>query len=194
MTPPPPGEILIRSPGGGPSYDPAVEIMIAQEATPPTVAYRIWQVRNPDYGLRGIHPLCPAFWERRRERARCLARPTAGRSNRPDLYTPHDDTALPAMQCRCGLAGYYSAAAIDGHPPRIGGVITVAGRIILHDSWLRAETAQVEAFALQSPIDDTDRQVLERCAFEWKVPILPFDELAEFGAQTGREVPLKWRS
>ena len=70
-------------------------------------------------------------------------------------------------------------------------MITVAGRLILHDTWFRAETAQIEALAVTELVPGLERLVVERAAAEWGVPIVDYTELSEFALALGQEIPVR---
>jgi hypothetical protein len=170
------------------NYGPAKEMALPEDPDRVAVAYRVWQVRNPDYGLRGIHPLCPSPWEERRMRAGCLARPIFARAGRAHQHVPDDETRSPVLWCRCGLAAEYAVDDVLAYRATIAGVISVSGRVILHDRWLRAERAQVEALALHGTVSADDREVTERTAAEWGVPVIGSGDLREFALALGREI------
>jgi hypothetical protein len=170
------------------NYGPAKELTLPDDPETLAVAYRVWQVRNPEYGLRGIHPLCPSEWPQRRERASCLARPIHGRAGRSHEYVSHDEADSPVLWCRCGLAGEYAVEDVLAYRSTIAGVISVSGRVILHDRSLRAEVAQVEALALHGDVSADDREVIERTAAAWNVPVIRSGELREFALAVGQEI------
>jgi hypothetical protein len=183
------GEILIAGPGarGGwrPTYEPSSECDFSAEPGRPVLGYRLWQIRTPEDGLRGIHPFCPAQWRDRTKVAGCLSRPIAGRANSPELAVVHD-TAPPARECTCGISAFYDPL----HGERgVSGVVAIEGRTILHDIWLRAETARIECLALGHRVRPEERALIERLSSEWEIPIVGADELGEFARGRGTEVP-----
>ena len=190
-------EIIIAPHLKQPRYAPYREIVIDSTFEVPLVAYRVWQVRgsriwpdlNLEYGLRGIHPLCPATWDNRRHAAYCLSKSIHARGNRTGDYVPHDSPP-PVATCTCGVSGYFEPIedAGDGWPI-VAGVLSVSGRAVMHDVWLRAETAQVEALAMNADVKAHERSVVERTASEWTVPVVELGDLDAFGRQTGQEVP-----
>lgn len=166
------------------SCEPSREHLFPGEAGP-VVAYRIWQIRNPAYGLRALHPLCPAEWSARAEVAHCLARSIAARANRPGSQVDHEGPA-PERACTCGLSALYEP--LHDHPG-ISGVVTISGRTILHDVWLRTETARIECLALGPRVSADDHAVITGLASEWAVPVVANHELEAFGLGLGRAVP-----
>ena len=149
-------EIIVAPHLRQPTYAPYREITIDPLSTARLVGYRVWQIRGarlwPDmrliYELRGIHPLCPAVWEHRRHDAHCLSKSIHGKANRTREYVRHD-SAPPVATCTCGVSAYYDPIEERSDPwPVVAGVVSLGGRVITHDVWLRAQTAQVEAFAM----------------------------------------------
>jgi uncharacterized protein len=184
------------------SYKPALEVVSPTRPERPWVGYRVWQAREStvyrapgdtyrELELRGIHPLCPAAWSERRMRAHCLARAIYARTNRAGQQVVHDDLLAPYLGCQCGLAGYYTTYELSMFGGRIAGVITVAGRVVLHDRWFRAEEAKVQALALAESAAATERNAAERAAAAWEVPLLAPAELNAFARDLGREIPTR---
>lgn len=195
-------EIIVAPHLRQPTYVPYREVTIDPLSTGPLVAYRVWQIRGvrvwPDtrliHELRGIHPLCPVAWHHRRHDAHCLSKAIHGRANRAQEYVPHD-TPPPVATCTCGVSGYYDPIEDTGHGwPIVAGVISLSGRAITHDVWLRTQTAQVEALAMNAAVASHARAVVEQTAHEWAVPVIELGLLAEFGRSIGTETPGELRA
>jgi hypothetical protein len=179
-----------------PTYEPSREAEFSPDPARAIVAYRLWQVRGSthvegdvrrfEWRLCGVHPLCPAQWRKREAVAYCLSKPIAGRANSPELAVVHDDTPSPSRACTCGLSAFYEAPQPQ---PCVSGVVTIMGRTILHDIWLRSERARVECLALGEWISSEQREFVDRLSSEWNVPIVGNNELADFAGGVGREVP-----
>jgi len=201
-----PGLIMLNGPTGDrtwrPTYEPSREHEFGDEQERPVVAHRVWQVRGAticegaserfEWSLCGIHALCPDYWTSREEIAHCLSRPIAGRAGSPQSAVIHEDTAPPALQCTCGLSAFY-----DPFParPGVSGVVTVSGRVILHDVWLRAERMRIECLALGERFTNKpeQREFIEGLAADWGVPIIDRADLAEFAQSIGSVVPADLR-
>jgi hypothetical protein len=191
------GEILIVGPGrdGGwrPTYEPSSERVFNPQAARPIVVYRFWQLRRyrswpaqePGWGLFGIHPLCPSEWRERTVVAYCLSRPIAGRASQPESAIVHD-TPAPERGCTCGVSAFYEPLSGE---PGVTGVVVIWGRTILHNIWLRAETARVECLALGSRVSAKVRSCIEELASAWEIPIIGASELGVFARGVGEEVP-----
>jgi hypothetical protein len=195
-------EIIIAPHLLQPRYAPYREVTIGESEDPPLVAYRVWQIRGtsvwPDgnltYELRGIHPLCPAAWTDRRHEGYCLSKPIHGRANRAHEYVPHD-AAPPVATCTCGVSAYYEPISDTGDGwPIVAGVVSLSGRAIMHDVWLRAQSAQVEALGMNAAVNAEHRSAVEAAAHAWAVPLIELEELGAFGRQHGREVPCELRA
>ena len=195
-------EIIIAPHLNQPRYTPYREITIDSTSGKPVIAYRLWQIRgsrvwpdmNLEYTLRGIHPLCPAMWDSSRKDAHCLSNAIHGRASRSHEYVPHDSPP-PVATCTCGVSGYFAPIEDVGDGwPIVAGLIRVSGRAIMHDVWLRVETAQVEALAMNSAVKPLERSVVESTASEWEVPMVELSALGTFAREFGEEVPSELRA
>jgi hypothetical protein len=169
--------------GRPPLCEPASECHFSSEAARPVLAYRFWRLHESSYGLCGIHPLFPAPWRERTEVARCLAVQSTGRASQQPSVTSHD---APAWECTCGLSAFYAPLCVGFG---ITGVVAITGRTILHDGWLRAEKARVECFALGTQGTSAERDLIERLALEWDIPIVGPRHLGAFARSIGKEIP-----
>lgn len=67
--------------------------------------------------------------------------------------------------------------------------MAIEGRTVLHDIWLRAETARIECMALGQRVRPEERAVIERISSEWRIPIVGADELGDLARGRATEVP-----
>jgi hypothetical protein len=114
-------------PIGLPSWDPEAPDLIE-----PLTAFRSWRV----VGGRLRSPYQPVFWDEPVLDARCEGRMT-------------DVHPAPDPACGCGI---YACLAPDPDFPKVdyravAGIVTLWGRVEMHDDGMRAEHARVEALA-----------------------------------------------
>jgi hypothetical protein len=104
----------------------------APDLIEPLVGFRNWRV------IDGVltSPYAPLAWREPVVCARCLRRPEAHRA--------------PAPDCECGISAYHEPdlrfSSVDFRG--VSGIVSLWGRVEIHDDRLRAEYARVEALAM----------------------------------------------
>lgn len=139
----------------------------APDLLTPIVGYRHWKVR--DGQLRSPH-VAECVWDGAEKTALCI--PYAGREGYQH--------AAPKQGCGCGLYAYFTPR--DGYG--VHGAVVATGRLVVHETGLRAERLQIVAFAENSEVEE-----LPAIAKRLGVPIVPTEELELFVAEFGEPLP-----
>jgi hypothetical protein len=156
-------------------------------ATRPLVAFRDWRVfrdGEPAGQLSSIR--FPLIWSQREVRAECRRFEDAD-----DLIAPRH--AAPHADCGCGIGAYerprtdFAATDFRG----VCGIVTVWGRIVVEDEWLRAEHARVEALATYSRWLGRQRDSVARIADELGADLIELEDLELAAPRYGDPVPAR---
>jgi hypothetical protein len=151
----------------------------------PLVAFRNWRVfrdGEPAGQLSSIR--FPLIWSQREVRAECRRFELAD-----DLVAPRH--AAPHADCGCGIGAYerpradFAATDFRG----VCGIVTLWGRIVVDDDWLRAEHARVEALATYSRWLGRQRDRVARIAGELGVDLVELEDLELAARSYGDPVP-----
>jgi len=136
------------------------------DRTVPLVAYRSWVV-DAFARLRAVTYADEVWAERAATRARCAQ---------------ENGHAAPAHDCSCGLyARFDPASAETPRSDAVVGAVAMWGRVETHRDGARAEYARPVALVLPDDATSDLRDVLDRVAARYDVPLVPPADL-EFEA------------
>lgn len=140
----------------------------------PVVGFRNWRVVDGSL----TSPYSGTVWHEPLLCARCLAGAEPG----------HD---APDPSCDCGVSAYHEPqrrfSTVDFRG--VSGIVTLWGRIEVHDDRMRAEFARVEALALYSRWSARQRNAVTTVARQLGVELVDLREQAEAAAGYGAALP-----
>jgi hypothetical protein len=152
----------------------------------PLVGFRAWKVKDD--------LLTPCWqssntWETVTAHAVCRAPYCMPTWSRPPHVEPRHKDAAPNGSCTCGIHGYYAADPnLNGarEPRGCWGMIVAWGKIIECERGFKAQHARIVAL-LEEPEPAVDlTAILDR----YQIPLLPLDELEQYGHFWGEIHPL----
>ena len=116
--------------------------------------------------------------------ASCL--PIPGNATR----TPHGaDYLVPAFDCSCGIYAYHHPEQmlqmLDLKNNICGGSIVCWGRVIVHDTGVRAQYARLLALCLPASDCCSSSELLQRVAAAYRVPVLRPSRMVAFATEFG---------
>jgi hypothetical protein len=124
-------------------------------------------------------------WPERTARARCHA-------TNPPALAPDQSHDAPDPFCSCGIYAlhrttqFYPGMFVDSS---VLGVVTLWGRLEVHEAGIRAEFARIEALALWPPVGPRLRRQLSAIASSLEVPLVAYEELDSIAGTLGAPVP-----
>jgi hypothetical protein len=143
----------------------------APDLIEPIVGFRNWRV--VDGALTS--PYSGAEWHESLMCARCLV-------------ASH---AAPHPGCDCGVSAYHEPqlrfSTVDFRG--VSGIVTLWGRVEVHDDRMRAEFARIEALALYSRWSARQRTAVTTLARQLGVDLVDLREQAEAAAAYGAALP-----
>jgi hypothetical protein len=153
-------------------------VFAAPDLIEPIAAFRSWRVI--DGRLRS--PYLPVFWDERILEARCSS-PGVPAGGAPHL--------APEPACGCGIYAYLEP---DRDFPKIdyrgvAGIVTLWGRIEVHDEGMRAEHAQIEALALYARQSARQKSAIWAIADALGIDLIGLDEIGDAAVRYGGRLP-----
>jgi hypothetical protein len=130
----------------------------------PLLGFRTWKVRRS--GLLASIGAGNSIWKPGVNIARC----------------PSKLHAAPAHDCHCGFYAYHQLQACSRQADLIIGAVAGRGRVEVHADGWRGEEVVILAIADTHP-------AAQRLARHYKVPLVPYQELAAFSSQFAQPVP-----
>jgi hypothetical protein len=174
------------------------EQIVAPDFTEPIVGYRTFRLvkrSQHNYGLVSPHARTP--WPSAEMKAECSVKPKV-----PEglvLTTPLKPHPAPAKDCGCGIYAYFEPCPVPKHRSdyfmyygdegkEVEALVTLAGRIEVHETGMRAERARVCAIGLNANLNDDERTGLARIGEQWGAPVVPQSQLPALASEYGRSL------
>jgi len=140
--------------------------------------YELWSVL-----VRARWAGAPGAW------TSAVCRPQAGVG---PPHTPHDDAAVPQLDCTCGLYAYHSLG-LGGYDGRLAqtdradlrivwGAVAGTGRVVAYRDGWRAQLARPVAILQESRSDGQLRDMADQLG----IPVVPGPELERVAAESWR--------
>lgn len=173
------------------------EQIAAPDFTEPVVGYRTFRLvkRNQhNYGLASPHARTP--WPTAEMKAECTVKPKV-----PEglvLTAPLKPHPAPAKDCGCGIYAYFEPCPVPKHRSdyymygygdegkEVEALVTLTGRIEVHETGMRAQRARVCAIGLNANLNDDERAGLARIGEHWDAAVVPQSQLPALASEYGR--------
>jgi hypothetical protein len=175
------------------------EQIAAPDFTEPIVGYRTFRLvkrSQHNYGL--VSPHVRTLWPSAEMKAECTVKPKV-----PDglvLASPLKPHPAPAKDCACGIYAYFDPCPVSKHRSDyfmyghggegkdVEALVTLTGRIEVHETGMRAQRARVCALGLNANLSDDERAGLARIGEQWGVPVVSQSQLPALASEYGRSL------
>jgi hypothetical protein len=173
------------------------EQITAPDFTEPIVGYRTFRLvrRNQhNYGLVSPHAGTP--WPTSEMKAECTVKPKL-----PEglvLTAPLKPHPAPAKDCGCGIYAYFDPCPVaklrsdyyfhgfGDAGKEVEALVTLTGRIEVHETGMRAQRGRVCALGLNANLSNDERAGLTRIGEQWGAPVVPQSQLPALASEYGR--------
>ena len=157
---------------------------VAPDLIEPVVGFRKWRLVRDHL----TSPYIPLRWDEPVVRARCFPANRGLMFGEGWLDEPH---AAPHPHCQCGVYAWHRLprfAAIPD-PDRAFGIVSMSGRIEVHEDGMRAERATIRALGYSPKLGKRHRQTMRTIAGRLGVDLVEEPSLAEAAQAFGGPIP-----
>jgi hypothetical protein len=157
---------------------------VAPDLIEPVVGFRKWRVVRD----RLTSPYIPLRWEEPVVRAECFPANRSLLFGQGWLSEPHE---APHPRCKCGVYAWHRLPPPGAlpDPDRVFGVVTLWGRIEVHEDGMRAEHAAIKALGFAEQLGEVHRRTMEAIAGHLGVALVEERSLVEAARRHGSSLP-----